>query len=113
MDAKPHLATFAEGTRDWLYQHCNETGFFQPTKADLIRMGADGRFPNEARASVATRLNRFMRDAADCGSYAPTPLARLKLWLNKKFGRRDRSPKAETSGIRPRSARESPVQSAL
>ena len=84
---EPHLATFAEGTRDWLYQHCNETGFFQPTKADLIRMGADGRFPNEARASVATRLTRFMRDAADCGSYAPTPLARLKLWLNKKFGR--------------------------
>jgi hypothetical protein len=84
---EPHLETFAERTRDWLYQHCNEAGFSQPAKADLIRMGADGAFPNETRASVARRRNQFLRDAADSGSYAPTLLAGLRLWLNKKLGR--------------------------
>jgi hypothetical protein len=81
------LETFAERTREWLYRHCNEAAFAQPTKADLIRMGANGAFPNETRANVAKRLDEFMRDAAASGSYALTPLARLKLWLNKKYGR--------------------------
>jgi hypothetical protein len=85
--SEPHLENFAERTRDWLYQHCNEAGFSRPTSADLIRMGADGAFPNEPRASVARRLDQFMRDAAASGSYAPTPLAGLRLWLNKKLGR--------------------------
>jgi hypothetical protein len=84
---EPHLETFAERTRDWLYRHCNEAGFSLPTKADLIRMEADGAFPGEKRASVAKRLNQFMRDAAASGSYAPTPLALLRLWFNKKLGR--------------------------
>jgi hypothetical protein len=84
---EPHLETFAERTRDWLYRHCNEAGFSQPTKADLIRMGADAAFPNETRASVAKRRNQFLRDAAASGSYAPTLLAGLRLWLNEKLGR--------------------------
>jgi hypothetical protein len=68
---EPHLETFAERTRDWLYRHCNEAGFSQPTKADLIRMGANGAFPNETRASVAKRFDQFMRNAAASSSYAP------------------------------------------
>jgi hypothetical protein len=83
---EPHLETFAERTRDWLCRHCNEAGFSLPTKADLIRMGADGAFPGETRASVVKRLDQFKRSAAASGSYAPTPLARLRLWFNKKLG---------------------------
>jgi hypothetical protein len=84
---EPHLEIFAERTRDWLHRHCNEAGFSLPTKADLIRMGADGAFPGETRASVAKRLGQFMRQAAASGSYVPTPLTRLRLWFNSKLGR--------------------------
>jgi hypothetical protein len=84
---EPHLETFAERTRDWLHRHCSEAGFSLPTNADLIRMGANGAFPGETRTSVAKRLDQFKRDAAASGSYAPTPLARLRLWFNKILGR--------------------------
>jgi len=84
---EPHLKNFAERTRDWLYRHCNEAGLSPPTKADLIRMGADGAFPGETRASVAKRLDQFKRSAASTGSYALTPLEQLGLWLNQKLGR--------------------------
>jgi hypothetical protein len=84
---EPHLEKFAERTRDWLYRHCNEAGFSLPTKADLIRMGAEGAFPGETRTSVAKRLDQFKRNAAASGSYAPTHLAQLRLWFNQKIGR--------------------------
>ena len=84
---EPHLETFVGRTRDWLYRHCEEAGFSEPAKPDLIRMGEDGSFPNETRASVAKRLNQFMHDAAASGSYSPNTMQCLRLWLNKKLGR--------------------------
>jgi hypothetical protein len=81
------LETFAKRTRDWLHRHCKEAGFALPTKADLIRMGADGAFPGETRASVGKRFDQFVCDAAASGSYAPAPFARLRLWFNRKLGR--------------------------
>jgi hypothetical protein len=86
-NVEPYLEIFAERTRHWLYHHCDEAGFTQPTKVDLIRMGAIGAFPKETKASVSKRLDQFMRDAAASGSYAPTPLERWRLWLNEKLGR--------------------------
>ena len=83
----PHLQTFAEKTRDWLYHHCDGAGFSEPTETDLIRMGADGAFPGEKRASMVKRNNQFMRDAVASGSYAPTLFEQLRLWLNKKLRR--------------------------
>ncbi|MHB8267492.1 hypothetical protein [Bradyrhizobium sp.] len=85
---EPHLETFAERTRDWLYRHCDAAGFSQPTtEADLVRMGADGAFPGETRASVAKRLDQFMRDASASGSHVPTLRARLRWWFKEKLGR--------------------------
>jgi hypothetical protein len=83
---EPHLETFVERTREWLYRHCDEAGFSRPTKADLVRMGADGAFPGETKASVAKRLDQFMRDASALGSYVPTLWARLRWWFNEKLG---------------------------
>ena len=83
---EPHLENFAERTREWLHRHCSETGFSLPTKADLIRMGTDGAFPGETKASVSRRLNQIQRNAAASGSYVPTRWERIKLWLSKMFG---------------------------
>ncbi len=84
---EPHLEKFAARTREWLYQHCKEAGFPVPTEADLIRMGENGAFPGEKRSIVNRRLHLFLRNAAISGSYAPTPLMRLRWGFDEKLGR--------------------------
>jgi hypothetical protein len=48
-------------------------------------MGADGAFPGEARSSLFKRLDKFKRDAAASGSYAPSYLEWIRLWLRQKI----------------------------
>jgi hypothetical protein len=46
---EPHLHSFVDGTRDWLFKHCKEAGFRVPTHVDLTTMALTGAYPGETQ----------------------------------------------------------------
>lgn len=65
---EPHLRIFILATRDWLFNHCTDAGYRQPSRPDLVRMAETGAFPGEARRTTKSRIKKFIRDAETSGA---------------------------------------------
>jgi hypothetical protein len=63
-----HLRKFVLATRDWLFNHCTESGHRQPSRPDLMRMAETGAFPGEAPRTTKNRIKKFTRDAKASGA---------------------------------------------
>jgi hypothetical protein len=63
-----HLRSFVLATRDWLFKHCSDAGYRNPTRPDLVKMADTGAYPGESQKKIAERNQKFIRDAEASGS---------------------------------------------
>jgi hypothetical protein len=65
---EPHLRRFVLATRDWLFSHCADAGYRQPSRPDLVKMAETGAIPGEVSRTTKNRIKKFFRDAKASGA---------------------------------------------
>jgi hypothetical protein len=66
--ADENLHKFVVQTGLTLSGRCQEAGYRDPTREDLVKMGDTGAYPRESRAKIAERNREFVRAAVASGS---------------------------------------------